>query len=340
MTVDELAKEIGAEVVGDGSKEITAANTLEDAQPGQVSFLANAKYIKQVETTQATAVIVAPSIAAPAGNKNVTLLKSGDPYYAFMKAVVKLHGHRRHPHRGVHEAAHVDETATIGENTIVYPGAYVGPRARVGRDCIIYPNVTIYDDCVIGDRVIIHASTSVGTDGYGYATNKGVHHKIPQVGNVIVEDDVEIGACCSIERAALGSTVIGRGTKIDQLVCIGHGCKIGPHCLLVAQTGVSGSTTLGHHVTLAAQAGVTGHLKIGNQVTIGAQSGVMSDVGDQSTVLGSPAMPVSHARRVYLLFTQLPDLHERIKTLEQQVEELATGGSEGDADGTGGAEVV
>ena len=336
MTVDELAKEIGAEVVGDGAQQITAANTLEDAQAGQVSFLANAKYVKQLDTTRATAVIVAPSVAA---NSNVALLKTSDPYFAFMKAVVKLHGHRRHPHRGVHEAAHVDETATIGENTVIYPGAYVGPRARVGRDCILYPNVTVYDDCVIGDRVIIHASTSVGTDGYGYATNKGIHHKIPQVGNVVVEDDVEIGACCSIERAALGSTVIGRGTKIDQLVVVGHGCKIGAHCLLVAQVGISGSTTLGHHVTLAGQAGVTGHLKIGNQVTVGAQSGVMGDIGDQSTVVGSPAMPVSHARRVYMLFTQLPDLVERIKTLEQQVEELATGGGN-DADGDDGAEVV
>ena len=339
MTVDELAREIGADVVGDGSQQVTGANTLEDAGAGQVSFLANAKYVKQVDATRATAVIVAPSVAID--NENVTLLKTSDPYFAFMNAVVRLHGHRKHPHGGVHEAAHVDQTATIGENTVVYPGAYVGPRARVGRDCVIYPNVTIYDDCAIGDRCIIHASTSVGTDGYGYATNKGVHHKIPQVGNVIVEDDVEIGACCSIERAALGSTVIGRGTKIDQLVVVGHGCKIGPHCLLVAQVGIAGSVTLGHHVTLAGQAGVTGHLKIGNQVTIGAQSGVMSDIGDQSTVVGSPAMPVSHARRVYMLFTQLPDLVERIKTLEQQVEELATGGGGDDgAGGDGGAEVV
>jgi UDP-3-O-[3-hydroxymyristoyl] glucosamine N-acyltransferase len=336
MTVDELAREIGAEVVGDGSQEIAGANTLEEAQPGQVSFLANAKYARQIDATHATAVIVAPSIVP---SKHITLLKSADPYYAFMKAVVLLHGHRKHPHAGVHPAAHVHETAKIGQNTVIYPGAYVGPRVTVGRDCIIYPNVTIYEGCVIGDRCIIHASTSIGTDGYGYATHKGVHHKIPQVGNVIIEDDVEIGACCSIERAALGSTTIGTGTKIDQLVVIGHGCTIGPHCLLVAQVGIAGSVTLGHHVTLAGQAGVTGHLKIGNQVTIGAQSGVMADINDQSTVVGSPAMPVSHARRVYMLFTQLPNIVDRIKTLEQQVEELATGGSGGD-DSDGGAEVV
>jgi UDP-3-O-[3-hydroxymyristoyl] glucosamine N-acyltransferase len=339
MTVEELAREIGADVVGDGNQQITGTNTLEDAQPGQIGFLANAKYAKQIEATNASAVIVAPSVVP---QKHITLLKSSDPYYAFMKAVVLLHGHRKHPHAGVHPGAHVDETATIGERTVIYPGAYVGPRAKIGRDCILYPNVTVYEDCVIGDRCIIHASTSVGTDGYGYATHKGVHHKIPQVGNVIIEDDVEIGACCSIERAALGSTTIGQGTKIDQLVVIGHGCKIGPHCLLVAQVGIAGSVTLGHHVTLAGQAGVTGHLKIGNQVTIGAQSGVMADVDDQSTLVGSPAMPVSHARRVYMLFTQLPNIVERIKTLEQQVEELATGGAAGgeEAEGEDGAEVV
>ena len=337
MTVDELAREIGAEVVGDGSQQITGANTLEEAQAGQISFLANAKYQRQIDATQATAVIVAPSIVP---SKHITLLKSSDPYFAFMKAVVLLHGHRKHPHSGVHPAAHVHETAKIGERTTIYPGAYVGPRVTIGRDCVIYPNVTIYEDCILGDRCIIHASTSIGTDGYGYATHKGIHHKIPQVGNVIIESDVEIGACCSIERAALGSTTIGTGTKIDQLVVIGHGCKIGPHCLLVAQVGIAGSVTLGHHVTLAGQAGVTGHLKIGNQVTIGAQSGVMADIDDQSTVVGSPAMPVSHARRVYMHFTQLPNIIERIKTLEQQVEELASGGSSDDTGGDDGAEVV
>lgn len=320
MTVQELAKEIGAELAGDGSPTVLAAATLEDAQPGQISFLANAKYIRQIETTQASAVIVAPSVR----NDRVTLLKSADPYFAFQQAVVLLHGFRRHPFVGVHPAAHVDPTAAVGVGTIVYPGVYIGPRARVGCDCILYPNAVVYDDCVIGDRVIIHAGAAIGADGYGFATHQGEHYKIPQVGNVIIEDDVEIGACCSIERAALGSTIIGRGTKIDQLVVVGHGVRVGPHCLLVAQTGIAGSATLGHHVTLAGQTGVSGHLRIGNNVTVGGQSGVISDIDDQATLVGSPAMPVSHARRVYMHFTQLPDLVERVKALEQQVEELSS----------------
>jgi UDP-3-O-[3-hydroxymyristoyl] glucosamine N-acyltransferase len=330
MTIAELANQIGAEVVGDGAAAITSAATLEDAQAGQVSFLANPKYTKQLEATRASAVIVAPSTRAVS---NTTLLKANDPYYAFRQAVVKLHGFRKHPHAGIHPGAHVEPSAKVGEGTVLYPGVYVGHNARVGRDCIFYPNAVVYDDCVIGDRVIVHSCSAIGADGYGFATHKGEHHKIPQAGNVIVEDDVEIGACCSIERAALGSTVIGKGTKIDQLVVVGHGSRIGPHCLIVAQTGISGSVTLGHHVTLAGQTGVAGHLRIGDQVTVGAQSGIISDVDDQSTVVGSPAMPVSHARRVYIHFTQLPEIVERLKALEQRIEELGT-------DGDGGAEVV
>ncbi len=326
MTVNELAKLIGAEVLGNGSTTLTSAATLEDAQPGQISFLANAKYAKQLETTKASAVIVHTKVEPV---PNVTLLRMADPYYGFMQAVVKLHGHRKHPPAGVHADAHVDPTATIGAGSIIYPGAYVGPRAQVGRDCILYPNATIYDDSILGDRVIVHAGSVIGVDGYGYATHKGEHHKIPQAGNVVIEDDVEIGANCSIERAALGSTVIGQGTKIDQLVVVGHGCKIGAHCLLVAQTGIAGSVTLGHHVTLAGQTGVAGHIKIGNNVIAAAKSGIISEVADGEMIMGIPAMPAKHGRRVYILFTQLPDLAERIKSLEQQVADLTAGPDDG-----------
>lgn len=320
MTVAELAKLIGAEVIGDGSAEITRVGTLEGSGAGQVSFLANQKYTNQLATTKASAVIVGTKTEPVA---NTTLLRAADPYYAFMQATVALHGHRKHPFAGIHADAHVDPTAIIGEGSIVYPGAYVGPRAKLGKECILYPNATIYDDCVLGDRVIVHAGSVIGVDGYGYATHKGVHHKIPQAGNVIVEDDVEIGANCSIERAAIGSTIIGKGTKIDQLVVVGHGSKIGEYCLLVAQTGIAGSVTLGHHVVLAGQSGVSGHLKIGNMVQVAAQSGVINDVDDGELIMGSPAMPVKHGRRVYIMFTQLPNIVDRIKQLERQVADLA-----------------
>ena len=321
MTVNELAAAIGAEVAGDGGARITSAATLEDAGPGQVGFLSNRKYLKQLESTKASAVIVAPGIR----HDGLTLLKTADPYYAFAQAVVALHGFRKHPNAGVHPKAHVDETATLGEGTVVYPGAFVGPRARIGRDCILYANAVVYDDCVLGDRVIVHAGAVIGQDGFGYATHKGVHHKIPQVGNVVLEDDVEIGANTCIARAAMGSTTIGRGTKVDALVMVGHGTKIGEHGIIVAHVGIAGSCTIGHHVTFAGQAGVAGHLKIGNLVTVAAQAGVMADLDDQTVVIGTPAMPASHARRVYAIFTQLPDLLDRVKKLEGEVGELSSG---------------
>jgi UDP-3-O-[3-hydroxymyristoyl] glucosamine N-acyltransferase len=319
VTLEQLAGHIGAVVVGDRSLKISAAATLEDAGPTHVSFLSNPQYEKQLATTKAGAVIVSSNV----GCEGLNLLKTGDPYLAFAKAVVLLHGHRRHPHDGLHPRAYVDPTATIGQRTILYPGVYVGPRATIGRDCILYPNVVIYDDCVIGDRVIIHAGASVGHDGFGFATSKGVHHKIPQVGNVVIEEDVEIGANAAIQRAAMGSTVIGRGTKIDSLVSIGHGVKIGPQGMIVSQTGIAGSTTLGKNVTMAGQVGVAGHLKIGNNVIVAAQSGITNDVPDQTAMMGSPAMPLHQARRTMVLFTKLPDIMDRLKQLEVQVSELA-----------------
>jgi len=197
LTVAQLAKQIGAVVVGDGGAEISSAQTLEAAGPGQISFLSNPKYEKLLKTSHAAAVIVGNSVRS----NRVTLLRTADPYYAFMQAVVLLHGHRRHPHRGTHRDAHIDATAKIGKGTTIYPGVYVGPRARIGADCILYPNAVVYDDCVLHDRVILHAGAVIGQDGFGYATHGGVHHKIPQIGNVIVEDDVEVGANVAIQRA-------------------------------------------------------------------------------------------------------------------------------------------
>lgn len=327
MRLDELAREIGAEVAGDGTAEVSAVNTLEDARAGQVSFLSNQRYAKQLETTRASAVIVSQTTKTGA---SVPLLRVADQHLAFQKAMVRLHGHRNHPIAGVHPQAHVDPSATVGEGSIVYPGAYIGPNARVGAGCILYPNVTVYDGCVIGDRVILHAGAVIGADGYGYATHDGLHHKIPQVGNVVIEDDVEVGANTCIDRGALGSTVIGRGTKIDDLVMIGHSVKIGPGSLVVAQVGIAGSVTVGANATIAGQAGIAGHLHLGERVTIAAKSGVISDIPDGATVMGMPAMPAQHGRRVYTVFTQLPELLERIKHLEQQVENLTmTGGDEG-----------
>jgi UDP-3-O-[3-hydroxymyristoyl] glucosamine N-acyltransferase len=315
MTLKELAGKIGAELVGDPAVPIVSVNTLEDAIEGQISFLANPKYVKQLETTHASAVIVAPSVKFD----RIATLKAKDPYYAFAQAVIALHGMRKHPHQGVHPNAHVDPTAQIGPGTVIYPGVYVGPRTKIGRDCILYPNAVVYEECVIGDRVIIHSNASIGQDGFGFATHDGVHHKIPQIGNVIIEDDCEIGANATIDRSALGSTYVGKGSKLGDLITIGHNTVLGEHCIIVAQTGISGSVTVGHHVTMGGQVGVAGHIDIGDNVVIGAQAGVTNSVEGQSVILGSPAMPIRQARRVAAVFVQLPELQDRVKKLEHSI---------------------
>jgi UDP-3-O-[3-hydroxymyristoyl] glucosamine N-acyltransferase len=313
MRLDELAGKINAELVGDGATEVSGVATLEAAKPGQLSFVSNPKYAKRLLTTHASAAVVAPHVSSD----RLILLKTKNPYFAFRQAIVLLHGFRKHPHAGVHPAAHIHPTAIIGEGCIIYPGVFVGPRVRIGRDCILYSNVNVYDDCRIGDRVIVHAGATLGVDGFGFATENGVHHKIPQIGNLVIEDDVEIGANCSIERGAIDSTIIGRGTKIDNAVVIGHGTKVGEHCLFVAQVGIAGSVTIGHHVVLGGQTGVAGHLTIGDGAMVGAKSGVSGDIDAKSMMLGSPALEIRRYRRAAAVFKNLPELLERVKHLER-----------------------
>jgi UDP-3-O-[3-hydroxymyristoyl] glucosamine N-acyltransferase len=324
QTLKQLAEHIQAELFGDGDLTVSSVGALEDAGPGQLSFLSNLKYKKHLDTTGASVVIVGEGVTF----EKVPLLRVKDPQYAFQQAVLLLHGPRRHPHGGIHPAAYVDPTAEVDESTVLYPGAYVGPGAKIGRDCVLHPNVVVYDRCVIGDRVVIHAGTVIGADGFGYAPHEGVHHKIPQIGIVKIEDDVEIGANTTIDRAALGVTLIGKGTKIDNLVMIAHNVQTGPHCLVVAQAGIAGSTTLGHHVVLGGQVGVAGHLEIGDGAMAGAQCGITNSVEPGQIVLGSPHVPLKDARRMFILWRELPDMVKRIKKLEAQLEKLQPGSTE------------
>ena len=334
-SLKELAEHVGGEFLGDGDMLIKGVSTLEGAGAGQITFLNNKKYEPLLKTTGASAVIVAKPVKA-----DVALLITEDPYYAFMQIVVLLHGHRKHKKVGVSERASVAKTAKLGancniydfavisdearlgKNCCIYPGAFIGPDVKMGDDCIVYANAVIYDGCEIGSRVIIHANAVVGEDGYGFATHKGEHQKIPQIGKVVLEDDVEIGACCTIERGTLDNTVIGKGTKVGDMVAIGHGTKIGAHCLLVPQVGISGSATLGHHCVLAGQVGIVGHIKIGNMVTIGAQSGVANDIPDGATVLGSPAIEAGKTKRVYASMQYLPQMRKSVRELEKRLGEL------------------
>jgi UDP-3-O-[3-hydroxymyristoyl] glucosamine N-acyltransferase len=334
-SLKELARHVGGEVRGDGDMVIKAVSTLDKAKVGEITFLSNKKYEPLLKTTRASAVIVAKPVET-----NAALLVAEDPYYAFMQIVVLLHGHRKHKKVGISKRASVAETAKlgtncnvydfavvsddarIGKNCCIYPGAFIGPGVKMGDDCIVYPNAVIYDGCDVGSRVIIHANAAVGEDGYGFVTHKGEHHKIPQIGRVVLEDDVEIGACCTIERATLGDTIIGKGTKVGDMVAIGHGAKIGPHCLLVPQVGIAGSATLGHHCVLGGQAGVAGHLNLGNMVQVGAKSGISNNIPDGKVVLGVPAMDASLTKRIYGTLQYLPDMRRKIKAFEKRIAEL------------------
>ena len=343
MKLAELAEKIGAELRlahGDtGDRIVRGCAGLDEAGPEEVSFLANPRYAAKVATTRAAAVVVGRGVEC----EDRTLLCTTDPYYAFRNAVLTLHGFRQHPQPAdgpispmavidpgasvgagtvIHPFAVVCAGARIGQNCILYPHTFIGPDAVVGDECQLFPNVTVYDRCALGNRVTLHAGTVIGQDGFGYATHNGVHHKIPQVGNVIIEDDVEMGANCSIDRATIGSTVIGRGTKFSDCVTIGHGCKVGKHNLYVAMVGLAGSVEAGDYVMMGGQVGVAGHLKIGNQAQIAATSGVMTDIPEKTQYGGTPAIPLNDAKRSHLSVLKLPDLFVRVKHLERELEKL------------------
>ncbi len=328
---------LACEIVGEADKPISAVATLEDAGPDDISFLANIKYEKALETTQAGVVIVSNEQQTPEG---MQLLRTSDPYAAVTMIIVRLHGYRKHPQVGIDERAVIDPTAKIGEgasiqhgasvcadvvigkNVVLYPNVYVARGCRIGDDCVLYPNVTVYDGCILGNRVTLHAGTVIGEDGLGYAPVKGKWFKIPQIGVVEIGDDVEVGANCTIDRATLGKTVIESGTKFSNLIAIGHGSKIGKDCMFVAHVGIAGSVTVGNHVTMAGKVGIAGHLTIGDNAELAAMSGVMHDIPANTRVAGQPAVPIKDAMRSYALVGRLPELHKQIKKLESEVAAL------------------
>lgn len=336
QTLQQLADHVSGKVVGDPNVVIESVSTLHTAGAGQITFLSNIKYLNDVKDTGASAVIVAQE-----SEVEINQIVAKDPYYALQQIVVLIHGYRTNKPVGISDKSNVAETATLGEgcnvndfvtisdnvkvgkNCYFYPGVFVGPDTTIGDDCIFYPNAVVFNDCVIGNRVIVQSNASVGEDGFGFSTHNGEHHKIPQIGRVILEDDVEIGANSGIERGTLDDTVIGKGTKIGDLVAIGHGTTIGPHCLLVAQVGVSGSTEIGHHCVFGGQVGIVGHIKIGDMVRVGAQSGVAANLENGKTYLGSPAIDASKAKRSMVILQYLPEMKNRIKKLEKKLEKLS-----------------
>ncbi len=332
----EIAKMVGGTVVGEGGTQITGICGIREAGPGHLTFVANSKYLHLLESTKASAVITSKEVrSAP-----LPIIRTDNPSLAFAKLASLAHPEAEDRPRGVSPKAVVGKRvrlgkavaiqafavigdgAEIGDRTVIYAGCTVGSRARIGTDCLIYSNVSIREKVEIGHRVIVHSGTVIGSDGFGFATVQGIHHKIPQTGTVVIEDDVEIGANVTIDRARFGKTVIGKGTKVDNLVQIAHNVVIGPNCLLVAQAGISGSTTLGKNVVLAGQAGVVGHITIGDNVMVGAQSGVSKSVPANAHIWGYPAKPLSRAKRVNAAFQRLPELYRKVEELQKSLERL------------------
>lgn len=335
-TLAEIASIVDGEIIGDGAVVITGICGIKEAKPGDLTFVANPKYLSLMEQTQASAIITSKEIkSAPK-----PIIRTENPSLSFTK-MVSLIAPNEVPHfSGVHKTAIigqnvklgkdiavgpyviVEDNAVIGERTVIYAGCYIGHHAIIGKDCLIYPGVSIRERITIGGRVIIHSGTVIGSDGFGFATIKGLHHKIPQIGTVIIEDDVEVGANVTIDRARFDKTVIGKGTKIDNLVQIAHNVIVGENCIIVAQAGISGSTALGKNVLLAGQAGLVGHITIGDGVVVAAQAGVTKSVPANTKVSGYPAKPHDTAKKVNACLQRLPQLVDKVKELEKKLAEL------------------
>ena len=337
-TVSELAGIVGGQAEGDPAYLLTGVAGLHEAGAQDVSFFGNPRYSEAAVNSGAGCLLL-PENGRALKVRSPNRIFVDDPQRAFGRILDLIDEARPKPAAGVsprawvHPRARVAADASVGDFAVVEEGAlveegasvgaqcYVGRNARVGKDSRLYPGVVLREDCLVGARAVVHSGAVIGADGFGFSTDKktGRHRKIPQLGNVVVEDDVEIGANVTIDRATIGSTVIGAGTKIDNLVQIGHNVKTGRDCLLVAQSGVSGSSHLGSRVILAGQAGIAGHLKLGDGVIVMAQSGVMSDVEKGNAVFGSPARPRMEAMKLQALYGRLPELFDALKALKEKL---------------------
>jgi len=335
-TLKEIAELVGGKVSGDSKVIITGVAGIKEAREGDITFLANPKYFPLIDKTRASAIIVSKD--AGASSKPVVLTEN--PSLAFAKVVASFAPcETKHP-KGIHPAAVlgknvklgknvaigpyavVEDEVSIGDNSIIYAGCFIGNNTVIGEDTLIYANVSIRERITIGNRVIIHSGTVVGSDGFGFASISGLHHKIPQIGTVEICDDVEIGANVTIDRARFEKTIIGRGTKIDNLVQIAHNVVIGENSIIVAQAGISGSTVIGNNVTLAGQAGLVGHITVGDNAIVAAQGGVTKSVPANTMVSGYPAKPHDVAKRVNACVQNLPKLYETVAQLKKKIEEL------------------
>ena len=331
-----LAELVGGSVSGDPSISISGVAPLDTAGSGDITFLANPKYQNQLDQTRASAIIVHPSMA---GRASCSLLLVQNPYLAFAKILSFLFDKPKNskgvmPGSFVHNDAEIGPDVTIspgcviesgvkiGKGSFLHPNVVLGQNVSVGEDCLFYPNVTVRENCRIGNRVIIQPSAVIGADGFGFAPDGEVYKKVPQTGYVVIEDDVEIGACTCIDRGTLGETRIGRGCKIDNLVQIGHNVHVGDNTLLVSQVGISGSTVIGRHCTFGGQSATVGHIKIGDHVTVAARGGVTKNLDGHQVVAGLPVTSHRDWLKTTTTLSHLPEMRRQLNTLKKEIAEL------------------
>jgi len=346
-TLSELAAEVQGELEGDGAVRVSGVASLQEAAEGEITFLANPKYQSSLKKTRASAVILSPGIPV-----KIPAIRSRNPYLAFAKVatlvgkipykslgvspdLVQDEGCRLGRDLSIHPKVVLGRDVRIGDRVTLYPGVVIGDHSVVEEDALLYSSVQVREGVRIGKRVIIHCGAVIGSDGFGFAPDGERYFKIPQLGGVRIEDDVEIGANTTIDRGALGDTVIGKGTKIDNLVHIAHNVVIGENCILAAQVGFAGSTVIGDHVTMAGQVGVAGHLKVGDHVTIGGRSGITKDIPPGRTVSGFPAIDHRDWLKAAGSFGHLPSIRKTLNQLQDRVDrlyQLLSGGKEDDGD--------
>ena len=344
ITVGQLASRLQGEVVGDREREIADAQALRKAGADDVTFVGDDLNLRKLNQCKAGTVLVDAERLATAkqlmGLQDITFIVVDDPQTAFIETMQIFRPQRTRPHFGISHHAHVEPSATIGADTNIYPWTFIGADVVVGSGCDIHPgtvigagcrigdqttihaNAVLYPDITLGSRVIIHANTVLGADGFGYRFEHGRFVKIPQLGTVQIGDDVEIGACTTIDRGMIGATIVGEGTKLDNLVMIAHNCELGKHNALVSQVGLAGSVTTGDYVRCAGQVGIADHVHLGTGCTLAAKAGVHKDIPDGETQIGAPSGPIEEQFKIMMAVQKAPEMRKQIRQLEKQVAEL------------------
>lgn len=335
FTASQIAALAGGVVEGDGDVVISSFAKIEEGHPGAISFLANPRYTHFIYETRSSAVLVSNTFK-PERPLHCTLIRVNDPY-ATVASLMDMTSKMLQPNPGIEQPcfiadgtelpddiyigafAYVGKGTKIGKGAKIYPHAYIGENATIGENAIIYSGVKIYHNCRIGNRCIVHSGAVIGADGFGFAPVNGQFNKIPQLGNVVIDDDVEIGANTTVDRATMGSTHIKQGTKLDNLIQVAHNCAIGRNTVMAAQSGIAGSTKIGDHCMIGGQVGFAGHIEVGDNVQIGAQSGIPSNVKDGSRLMGSPAIDIKKYARQVVLEKNLQNLYDRVKALEAEL---------------------